>query len=597
LVFGFIIGRINQPDGAQQPSSSANETAEPTVWTCSMHPQIQVPDPGKCPICAMDLIPLESDAGDETGERVMTMSESAMALADIATTVVVRELPVVEVNLVGHLDFDETRIKSLTARFPARIDKLYVNFTGIPVQKDEHLALVYSPELSSAQQELIMANKSDPAGSFAHAARDKLRLWDLLPWQIDAILARGAPSDQFELMAPLSGVVIDRNVNEGDYYQTGQTLFKIADLSRLWLFLDAYESDLAWLHFGQPVEFTVEAWPGEVFTGTIAFIEPELDRMTRTVSLRVNVPNPDQRLKPGMFAKGTVHVQVAEGGRVYIPELAGKWISPMHPEIVKDGPGKCDVCDMDLVPAESLGYVSEPTGEAPLLVPSSAVLRTGQRAVVYVRLPDREKPTFEGREIVLGPRAGDQFIVKSGLVEGDRVVTKGAFKIDSSLQIMAKPSMMSADDEPQEMQGEHDHASVAEDPLQIAPATAASILPDYFALQTAMASDNLEDSMAALNSMMAKTGHHGPLPDLIHTMMAAGSLDGIRRPHFETLSNAMIQSVKADPSAFGSPIYLMHCPMVYDDRGADWLQAENKLFNPYWGAVMPRCGEPKGKLN
>lgn len=597
LALGFLIGRWTSPPAGPGASNAPAEAvaSQPETWTCSMHPQIQTPEPGDCPICGMDLIPLKPDAGNDLGPRAMVMSRNALALADIQTTAVVQAFPEVEVSLVGRLELDETRVRSLTARFPARIDKLFVNYTGAPVNQGEHLAMVFSPELSTAEHELIMAHQQDPNGSLARAAREKLRLWDLLPDQIDEIIANGKASDRFELRAPVGGIVVTKNVNEGDYVSTGEPLFRIADLGRLWLFLDAYESDLQWLRFGQQVEFTVEAWPGESFTGQIAFIEPEFDRMTRTVAVRVNVPNEDMRLKPGMFARGTVKVEVAEGGRVHAPDMAGKWISPMHPEIVKDGPGPCDVCGMDLVPAESLGYVDIPEGEAPLVVPASAVLRTGKRAVVYVELADTEQPTFEGREIVLGPRAGDVFLVGEGLSEGERVVTRGAFKIDSALQIQARPSMMN----PAEGHDQDGHY-VADEPLHIDPSTAAGLMEDYFALQSAMADDDFPGAIDALKSMMAKTGHHGPLPDLIHTMLAAEDMEALRRPSFHVLSNAFIEAVQADPAAFSGDIYLMSCPMVYNDRennSADWLQNHDKLLNPYFGEMMLRCGETKGKLH
>ena len=596
LGLGFLTGRwtAKADSTASSGAQAAPAAAEPETWTCSMHPQIQSPGPGDCPICGMDLIPVGKGSGNDPGPRAMAMSESALALAEIHTTEVVHAFPEAEISLVGRIELDETRVRSLTARFPARIDQLFVNYTGAPVRTGEHLAMVYSPELSTAQHELIMAHREDPQGSLALAAREKLRLWDLLPEQIDAIIDGGKASDTFELLAPVGGVVVTKNVNDGDYVTTGQPLFKIADLGTLWLFLDAYESDMPWLRFGQEVAFTVEAWPGETFHGQIAFIEPELDRMTRTVAVRVNVPNGDGRLKPGMFARGIVKARIAEGGKVHAPDMAGKWISPMHPEIIKDGPGSCDVCGMDLVPAESLGYVDLPEGDAPLVIPSSAVLRTGQRAVVYLELPDTDQPTFVGREIVLGPRAGDVFIVKEGLAEGDRVVTRGAFKIDSALQIQAKPSMMN----PQEGH-DHDGHAVMTEPLQLQPAEVAPLMEDYFSLQSAMADDNFDGALNALRSMMGQTGHHGPLPGLIHAMLEADDMEALRRPHFDTLSRSFIEAVKADPSAFSGDIYLMSCPMVYDDRednSADWLQNHDKLLNPYWGDVMLRCGESKGKL-
>jgi Cu(I)/Ag(I) efflux system membrane fusion protein len=154
------------------------------------------------------------------------------------------------------------------------------------------------------------------------------------------------------------------------------------------------------------------------------------------------VDNPDSKLKPEMFIRAIVRSSVAESGKIMAPEMAGKWICPMHPAVVKTQPGTCDICGMDLVTTESLGYIVDAPKEAPLVIPASVPLITGKRAVVYVQIPDAEKPTFEGREIVLGPRAGDFYIVKSGLMEGDIVVTKGNFKIDSALQIQAKPSMM-----------------------------------------------------------------------------------------------------------------------------------------------------------
>ncbi|KAF0094915.1 MAG: membrane-fusion protein [Puniceicoccaceae bacterium 5H] len=592
LGIGLGLGRCMAPQEHDHSHSaaSANAAAAPekeTIWTCSMHPQIRQNEPGDCPICGMDLIPLEEGNAGDPGPRAMSMSEAARALADIQTTPVRRDYPTVQVDLVGKLTYDETRMRSLTARFPARIEQLFVNYEGIPVEQGDHLAVVYSPELLAAQRELLTAHRADPDGVIAQAARDKLRRWDLLPGQIDAIIEKGEASDNFELAAPISGVVVRKNVKEGDYLTTGQSLFSIADLDQLWLMLDAYESDLAWLRYGQEVEFTVEAHPGKVFTGQITFIQPEVNQQTRTVAVRVEVPNADGRLKPGMFARGTVQAKVAPGGGVYAPDLAGKWISPMHPEIVKDHPGQCDICGMDLVPAESLGYVSKPEGEAPLVVPTSAVLRTGKRAVVYLERANTENPTYEGREIVLGPRAGDVFVVESGLAEGDRVVTNGAFKIDSALQIQAKPSMM---------QPSEDQAASGNAP-QLAVDQAIALLPDYFALQQALAGDDFEAAQKALQHMMQTTGHEGPVPDLIHQMLAAKDLAGLREPHFITLSNSFIAAMRAQKGAVSGDLFLMHCPMAAGGEGADWLQPTDELRNPYYGAMMLTCGEVRANLS
>ena len=251
-------------------------------------------------------------------------------------------------------------------------------------------------------------------------------------------------------------------MQEGAYVETGTRIYTIADLTEVWVKLDAYESDLPWLRYGQQVEFTTEAYPGEVFTGTIAFIDPVLNAQTRTVKVRVNVPNLSGKLKPDMFVRAVVSAQVATAGRVMDPNLVGKWICRMHPGVVKETAGDCDVCGMPLVRTESLGLRLGcrrrlTSSAAPLVVPVvGRASKTGTRAVVYVERVDAKKPTYEGREIVLGPRAGDFYIVRAGLEEGERVVTQGNFKLDSALQIAAKPSMMS----PEGAAGghEHDHA-------------------------------------------------------------------------------------------------------------------------------------------
>ena len=447
---GYIIGRLSDEHNGEIENGHIHDEAATdegvnveTIWSCSMHPQIKQPDPGNCPICGMDLIPVMTTDDTEGMPSTLTLSEAAKKLARIETVAVERRYPTAKISMFGMIEYDESRLRSITARFPARVDRLYVDYEGIRVNKGDHLALVYSPELLTAQSELLAALKYDPEGASTQVAREKLRLWGLSAQQIKEIENRGNASDQVQINAPLEGIVIEKNIKEGDYLQTGTSFFKIADLEKLWVFLDAYESDIAWIRYGQKVTFEVEAYPGEIFHGIIAFINPVMDRDTRTIKIRVNVSNEDGRLKPGMFVRATVNSSIAEGGNVISMDLTGKWIGPMHPEIVKDGPGDCDICGMPLVRAEDIGYIeANENAAAPLVVPTQAVLRTGKRAIVYVELPDRDKPTYEGREITLGSRADDVFIVKEGLMAGERVVVNGNFKIDSALQIQAKPSMM-----------------------------------------------------------------------------------------------------------------------------------------------------------
>ena len=464
IIIGIVIGllaglAVGRGCRAQPGSMSAAGTAlaaavKEQIWTCSMHPQIRQPKPGRCPICGMDLIPAggeEADTGD--GPRSLTLSENAQALADVETAPVERRFVDVEVRMVGKVQLDETRLAYITARVPGRIDRLYANVTGTPVRQGEHLADLYSPELLSAQQELRQVAKAaegEGGGSTAallQGAREKLRLWGLTPEQIAEIERSNKTQDHLTFYAPIGGIVVEKEAVEGLYVEPGMKLFTVADLSGVWVKLEAYESDLAWVRYGQRVEFQAEAYPGETFHGIVSFVDPVLNPVTRTVTVRVNADNPDGRLKPEMFVHAILKARVAEGGTVVPPDLHGKWMCPMHPEVVEDGPGSCRICRMPLEPADQVnrGGAAASTN-APLVIPASAPLITGTRAVVYVAVPGA-KGRFEGREIGLGPRAGRYYVVRDGLKEGELVVTKGNFKIDSSLQIQGMTSMMAPEDE------------------------------------------------------------------------------------------------------------------------------------------------------
>ncbi|MDA0321967.1 MAG: efflux RND transporter periplasmic adaptor subunit [Verrucomicrobia bacterium] len=459
LLIGSIIGRgcSGHRSADIESRHAGDQEAKVKFWTCSMHPEIQLPEPGKCPKCGMNLIPvMASHEADDApmSLRELKLSRTAQALADVETSPVERRFATAEIRMVGKVDYDETKLAYLTAWVPGRLDRLYVDYTGVEVKKGDHMVSIYSPELLAAQEELIQAVKTveslkgsdsplvkDRTADTVVSSREKLRLWGLTEEQIKGIEKRGTPDDHLTIYSPISGIVIHKNALEGGYVTTGTRIYTIADLSQVWVKLDAYESDLSWIRYGQDMEFETESYPGRTFRGTIAFIDPVLNEKTRTVKVRVNVDNRSGDLKPGMFVRATVRANISTGGRVFSSELAGKWISPMHPEIVKSAPGDCDICGMPLVSAESLGYVLGDSEEAPLVIPVSAALITGRRAIVYVMSPDRPG-VFEGREIVLGPRAGHYYLVRRGLSEGERVVTKGAFKLDAELQIYAKPSMM-----------------------------------------------------------------------------------------------------------------------------------------------------------
>ncbi|MBN1596855.1 MAG: efflux RND transporter periplasmic adaptor subunit [Bacteroidales bacterium] len=398
LIIGLLFGWLffHHSDEKTEALHEHTEHAEETIWTCSMHPQIRKDEPGECPICGMDLIPLKSVSNNDESvdPDEIQMSESAMKLAEIQTMKVRRDYSNKEVHLLGKVKPDERNIAELTARFGGRIEKLFVNFTGQNVNKGEKLATVYSPELVTAQKELLEAidyKVTNPA--FYRAARNKLKLWDLTEEQIDGIENVGEPQNYFDVLSPISGTVTMRHVAVGDYVKEGNVLFQVINFRKVWVMFEAYESDLPWLSIGDNVEFTVQSLPGEVFKGKVTYIDPFLNPNTRVANVRVEVSNQKLELKPEMFTNGVIR-----------PKTSG--------------------------------------GKKDLLIPKTAILWTGKRSVVYVKVPGREQTTFKYREIIPGPEAGEFYVVKEGLSEGEEIAVNGVFKIDAASQLEGKPSMM-----------------------------------------------------------------------------------------------------------------------------------------------------------
>ena len=610
LITAFLIGYIIHSSlttdrSHQHAENNQKESSKVELWTCSMHPQIKQPNPGKCPICGMDLIPVSDD---KMGPRELKLTPRAIKRAGIQTSPVESRYVAAKIRLVGKVKLDETRIKYITAWIPGRIDRIFVDYTGIRIRKGDHLVSLYSPQLITAQQELIEAKKM----SFRtqQAARKKLKLWGLTHRQINDIEKQKQTKTHLTIYSPIGGIVIQKNASEGMYVKTGTRIYTIADLSFVWIKLDAYESDLPWIRYAQTVEFETEAYPGEIFKGKIAFIDPIMDPKTRTVKVRVNVPNPEGRLKPEMFVHATIHSKLSAHGKVMDEDLMGKWISPMHPEIIKNHPGKCDICGMPLVKAEKLGYISSHAlkKEKPLVIPSSSPLLTGTRSVVYVASQGREG-IFEGREVVLGPKAGDYYLVKEGLHEGERVVTNGAFKIDSDLQIKAKPSMMSP-------QGGIPAPSHHHQKHQNLPKTFQKSINEltstYLSIQKALSTDNFKkslkegnrlfDTLKNVNMNLFKGDEHIKWM-ILEKKLKKNTQNFIKstdikaaRIHFALVSTQVISMIKQFGIKTDMDIYLIHCPMAMDNKGASWLQDSPDVKNPYFGASMLLCHDSKEKI-
>lgn len=414
LLLGWLIfgGSSEMQTGVDQHIEEAHTDAEGNiVYTCSMHPDVRKNEPGNCPICGMELIPVGDSGMEEESRYTLTMTEEAIKLAEIQTTTVAEQTAVKEIRLPGKITVDERRLGSLPAHFPGRIEQLYVNFTGEYVEEGQKVASVYSPELVSAQKELLEASDHKAQNpTLYEAARNKLKNWKIPDAYIEQIEQTGEIQTSFDIVSNLEGYVIKRNIAVGDHIYVGSVMYKLADLSKVWIVFDAFERDLAGLDVDDTITFTVDAYPGESFQASVTYIDPTIDPQKRTVSVRAETDNPGGLLKPQMLVEGIVKT------RLY-------------------------------------------GGEQQVLVPKSAVLWTGERSVVYIRKPNMDKPTFEFREVVLGPQAGNYYVVKSGVHPGEEVVTNGNFKIDSAAQLSGKASMMNRDPsgKKQPMQEGHQH--------------------------------------------------------------------------------------------------------------------------------------------
>ena len=564
-------------EGVQAEAVHEHEEGEAEVWTCAMHPQIRQDGPGQCPICGMDLIPVAS-GGESVGADEIQMTQAAMKVADVQTVTVQQAVPTKEIYLPGKVKADERRVSAVTARFPGRIERLYVNFTGQEVRKGERLASIYSPELIQAQKELLEATRfKETNPSFHEAAVNKLKLWDLTDKQIQNILETGKIQYNFDIYATQSGTVVSRNVSEGDYVNEGQPLFDVANLGKVWVLFDAYENDLAWVEKGDEISFTVQSMPGKVFTSKVTFIDPVINQRTRVASVRTEVDNPKGQLKPDMFAQGVLESTLDEV-------------------------------------------------ENALVVPKSAVLWTGKRAVVFVKDPTFEQPTFEYREVVLGPEAGDLYVVAEGLNAGEEVVANGVFKVDAAAQLEGKRSMMnptaSAGSMPSmpgmdmgggEVQVETSafvEGEVADLSSQVPAAFKKQlnkVVEAYLALKEALVEGDEEETAknsSALLAALEKLDGNSLSGDakafwdekrnflFEHTKLCkeADTMEG-KRENFIYLSQPLIKIVEA----FGAnqTLYVNYCPMANENKGAYWLSEVEEIRNPFMPEKMRTCGEVK----
>ena len=548
-----------------------SEMVGETIWTCSMHPQIRQNEPGDCPICGMELIPLESDDSTELDPMAISMSPTAMQLANVATAIVGKTKPVKSVRLNGKVKADERSVYSQSSHIPGRIEKLMVNFTGEYVNKGQVIASIYSPDLVNAQEELFEARKiveTEPL--LFNSAKEKLKNWKLTDKQIAQILESGVVKEELPILADISGYVTEKKVNLGDYVMKGMAIYEIANLNNVWILFDVYESDMAWVKKGDAVNFTVQSLPGESFKGKISYIDPVIDPMTRVAKARVEINNSGLKLKPEMFVSGTVEAEL-----------------PIKSEAI--------------------------------IVPKTSVMWTGQRSVVYIKNTTAKGVNFMMRDVTLGPALGDGFVVNDGLQEGEEIAINGTFSIDASAQLAGKPSMMNPEGGPA-MTG-HNHGGGAMPATNGTPNKTAAkkvsvsqkakdalkpLFTEYLSMKDALTNDNLENAKKAgsnilktvdgLNMALFTGESHnvwmGLSSDLKNTLQHVQhfkTLEEIRKA-FQQVSNIII-GLETSFNPNDEALYVMHCPMANNNKGADWVSTSKEVKNPYYGQSMPTCGE------
>lgn len=570
LTIGAAIGWFVKPadtDHTDDTNGQNYQTNSNEIWTCSMHPQIRQNEAGICPICEMDLIPLDNNMNNDD-PTVLMMTPGAAKLAQIETTIVGKGMPDNSmpkgIILDGTVELDERSINAQASHVSGRIDDLVVNFQGEYVKKGQKIASVYSTELLAASQELITAAQYDnKVPGIKEASIQKLRNWKLTDAQINSILETGQPVETVDIYADHSGYVLNKKMSQGDYVKQGQTIFTVGSTSRLWLIFNAFESDIDQIKIGQTITFTTPALGAQKFTARVSYIDPLLNTRTRTAVVRAEINNSNQKLKPGMLLKGWIDHQTTGNNKI-------------------------------------------------LSIPKSAVLWTGDKSVVYVRLPDSEVPSFQFREVTIGDSRGDEVIILEGLTAGEEIVIQGAFAIDAAAQLNNQMSMMNRDvtikkDEPAGTVPTY----VSETPQRFKSQLDAAILAYVDVKDQLVATDAVNTKLKAksfLNVLESidTTGLENEALDYWMNQYAAmkNHSDNIintedvesQRVQFSYLSQSVINSLRA----FGTDhhtYYVQYCPMALDNQGADWLSTAEEIRNPYFGDKMMKCGNVKLVLN
>ena len=543
---GWFFGRA----GSSSSGSDAPGGRKVLFYQSAMHPWIKSDKPGNCTICGMKLTPVyEGEKGIQTDANMVTLSSNAINVIHVQTEAAEKRPIEKKLEVAGRVEADQTRARVISAYVDGRIEKLFVNFTGAEVKQGEPLAVIYSPELLTAEHEYLsvlaqtnLSNSPQLAQEhqrLAESARQRLKRLGLTDSQVERVRESGSATNfTTQIVAPISGTVVKREVFEGQYVKEGDRLFELIDLSRLWFVFDVYEQDLPAISLGQAVSVTAPALPGKTFSGPITFIEPTINEATRSARVRVNLENPlidgKRALYNGLYASGQIESR------------------------------------------------SEPV----LTVSRSAVIEPGDNARVYV---DHGDGGYEQRIVQLGRRGENYIEIVSGLEAGEKVVTTGNLLIDSQAQINRVVSG-SAPHQHQTNDAGKQHTTVA----PVSPDAAEKLtvfLKGMHAVGQALANDDVNNyNQRAADLPLAQ---NETLDALVRQVKesAANNLDEARK-EFLPLSMAAVQTaetLRKEGHYLGVKIY--KCPM-YPRAGqnAFWVQSEGPLRNPFYGSEMLECG-------
>ena len=542
---GWRFGRQHVSERSAPPSTGRKVL----FYQSPMHPWIKSDKPGNCTICGMKLVPVyEGDAAaDATGGVVVKLGALSASVTHVETAAVVRQPLRRILRVAGQIDDDDSAHRRLSAYVDGRVDKLFVNYVGAEVTAGQPLASIYSRDLLVARSEHNEALRRAPSAereSLLAASRQKLRRLGLTPEQIEKL--PGQTGDTFDIVAPISGTVVERKVYEGQYVKEGDVLFEIGNFAKMWFVFDAYERDLAWIHVGQSVDVSAPSIPGKTLTAPISFIDPNLVMNTRSAKVRVILENPlsaehdahRRELLHKIYADGRIHVE------------------------------------------------TEPV----LTVPRSAVLSPGGEPLVYVVKGERE---YEPRRLILGRAGDDVWEVLGGLEGGERVVTTGNLLVDSQAQLERPPQAMAPSPA---------SAGLLTDTQR---AAADRLFTMEAAIAEALAADNLEahnQHIGALHeagmNAVTELGDLGKgLASVVH-VGAATDLASARKqfyPLSRVVSDLAVQIRQQTGQA--DKIKVFECPMAKtavpsaETNQGRWVQLGGPLRNPFFGAEMIDCGK------